>query len=114
MKKILQSLGLIAFFSAILQLFFPWWIVIIVAAVISLWADYTPIKSFLIAFVAISALWLAYALFIDFRTAAILSSKIAEVFTISTTTLLILTSFVGGFAAGLGGMTGSMFRRIFK
>ena len=114
MKKIFQSLGLIALFSAVLQLFFPWWIVVVVAGIISFWADYTPAKSFATAFAAISTLWLSYALFIDMSTASILSSKIAEVFTVSNTTLFTLTSFVGGFAAGLGGTTGSLFRQIFK
>ena len=114
MKKILQSLGLIFFLSAVLQLFFPWWIVVIVSGIISFWSDYKPAKTFLTAFIAISGLWLTYALFIDIRTTAILSSKIAEVFAISSTMLLFLTSFVGGFAAGLGGTTGSMFRQIFK
>ena len=114
MKKILQSLGLIALFSAILQLFFPWWIVVIVAAVISFWADYTPTKAFAIAFAAVSALWLTYALFIDMSTVSILTSKIAAIFTVSNATLFTLTSFIGGFEAGLGGTTGSLFRQIFK
>ncbi|MGB1206113.1 MAG: hypothetical protein ACPG5B_10725 [Chitinophagales bacterium] len=114
MKKIFQNLGLIAVFAAVLQLFFPWWIVVIVAAMVSFWADYTPKKAFITSFTAISTLWFFYAMFIDYQTTAILSSKIAAVFTVSTTTLFALTSFIGGFAAGLGGTTGSLFRQVFK
>lgn len=114
MKNFIQA----AFFTIVLggvaQLFFPWWTVAIVAALVAFVVNSHPAAAYAGGFFAISVLWVGYAALIDFQTQAILTPTIVELLHLpSTSHLFALTSFIGGTTGGMGAVTGNLFRKIF-
>lgn len=101
--------------SYILQQLVAPWIVVIIAALISMLIQAKTSSAFLGGFVAISLLWMCKATIIDVSTDSILSAKVSALLGLKSTTLLIiLTGIVGGLLGGLGAASGQQILRIFK
>ena len=113
--KFLTSVLLIIVVSMVLQLFMPWWIIALVAAIIGLLINQNGIAAFLAGFLGISLLWLAYAAGINIQNGAILSSRVAELFQIGSHWMLVLiTALIGGLVAGFAALTGNSVRKLFN
>jgi len=115
MKSSFQKIVIIIAAAAVAELFMPWWIIAVVAALVAIWdnAD-NAITPFANAFTAISILWLGYIMVLDITTNAILSNKIAALLQLPSKNYLIsITTFIGANVAGLGGLTGHYFRKLF-
>ena len=112
MKLLLQIIS-IAIISALLQLYFPFWITAVVAFVVSALFRTKGISSFLAGFLSIGLLWFIVAYKIDMDTQAILTDKIAQLFSVSNTLLILLTAVIGALIGGFGALSGSLFIRIF-
>jgi hypothetical protein len=69
--------------------------------------------SFLSGFIGVFLLWEILAWWIDYKNNSILSHKIAEIFPLggSSVLIILLTSFVGALVAGFGALTGSYIRK---
>lgn len=90
-----------------MQFFLPWWIIMVAPFIIAIWKGERAGKSFLAGFAAVFITWLCYSLFIHFSTGGILTGKVAEMLTVKSPMVLILvTSIVGGLAAGTAALTG--------
>jgi len=114
MLQVLRNMLMIVLPTAILQFMLPWWIVILVAALVGFWANGSSAAAFASGFLAIGTLWCVYATFIDLQTGSILTTKIATLFNLPNGFLLLtLTSIIGGLMGGMGAMTGSLFRQLF-
>lgn len=98
--------------SFLLQLIAPWWIVVLISFVtcgllgktskISLWAP----------FFAIALLWLGMSLFKSIPNNHLLATRVGEMLAVKSWILvLVLTSVMGGFVAGVSGICGHYFRR---
>lgn len=112
--KFIFSFLLQAVLGYAITLFFPWWSVVIVAFVIGFIFKTKKWVAFLAGFVAMSALWAGYATFMDIQNDAILSQKVANLFTLSNSYYLIyLTGIIGGLLGGMGSLTGRLFRDLF-
>lgn len=96
----------------LLQFLLPWWIVIIIAfltcailgktAKISLWAP----------FAAILLLWTAMALYQSYPNNHLMATRVSEMLGLSSWWLvLLITSLLGGFVAGVSGFCGYHFRK---
>jgi len=116
MKLIILKTALIAGLSFGLQLFLPWWIIVIVAFAIELLFGGKTSLSFFPGFYGVFAYWLVYASIIDIQTGFILSKKIALLFHLPQWPFLVAlsTALVGGLVAGLGSLTGNLFRKMFN
>jgi hypothetical protein len=111
--KLLINIFLIMVFAAIFQLFLPWWSIALVAFIIGYFNTQNAFQAFVAGFVAVSILWGGYAFFLDHANEQILSSKIAQLFTLSSGYLLILiTALVGGLVAGLAALSGKLVKAI--
>jgi len=114
MRLIFKSLIiLIATYSV--QIFIPWWSILLVPFLVNSLIFSKGFSSFGSGFIGVGLLWLIKATLIDLNTESILTSQIAELFSLPNTYLLILlTALIGGLAAGFAGLAGSHFRSLFK
>ncbi len=111
--KFLLSIILTAMLSLLLQLFLPWWSVVIAAALVGTAIQLGRFQSFAGGFLGTAIVWWVYAWIIDMRNQSILSGKIAELFHLGSPLALILVcGLVAGLAGGLAGLTGSEARKM--
>jgi hypothetical protein len=98
----------------LMQLYMPWWSVVLASFLISLILSSKGLSSFFAGFIGIGALWFYMAWRIDSTTGSILTEKVAAIFTLPNSFLLILvTALIGGLAGGFGALAGSHLRSIF-
>lgn len=112
--RFIFKLILIAGISYILELFLPWWSVVVAAFLVNLWLPTKGLSSFLSGFLGVGLIWLIYAWLIDTDTGSIMSERISNIFGLGNPALMIaLTGLAGGLAGGFAGLSGSQLRRIF-
>src|SRR5690349_14650712 len=107
MKFVLTTL-LTALFSFIAGLYLPWWSISIIAF-LSAFLIQPPIGlGFLAGFTGVFLLWALLAFWIDTANESILSHKIAQLFPLGGSSLLLImvTAFVGGLVGGFAAMGG--------
>lgn len=110
--KLLLTTILIALLAFILGLFLPWWSIAIVAFLVPLLLQPSIGTGFLSGFLGIFLLWAVVAFWIDQKNNSILSHKIAQLFPLggSAILLILVTAFVGGLVGGFAAMAGSSVR----
>jgi hypothetical protein len=111
MKFLLTTL-LIFLLSFIAGLYLPWWSIAIVAFVAALLMQPKIGFGFLAGFIGIFLLWASIAFWIDVNNESILSQKVALLFPLggSSVLLILITAFVGGLVGGFAAMAGSSIR----
>jgi hypothetical protein len=109
MMKFLLATVLIASLSYLAGLFLPWWSIAIVAFLVALLIRPTIGMSFLAGFVGIFLLWFLVALWIDIKNEHILSGKIAQLFPLggSSVLLILVTALLGALVGGFAAMSGA-------
>ncbi|MGB0932185.1 MAG: hypothetical protein ACPGVB_15485 [Chitinophagales bacterium] len=114
MSNFVQRTFIIALLSGVAQLFMPFWIVVIVAAIVSVFTSDNIASGFASGFIAIGTLWLFTTMFLDFSSFSVLTNKMVELFTLpSKVHLIALTVFIGSLLGGMGAMTGTLLRQLF-
>ena len=111
MKFVLTTL-LVFLLSFIAGLYLPWWSIAVVAFLAALLIQPKIGIGFLAGFAGVFLLWAVLAFWIDTNNESILSRKIALLFPLggSTVLLILITAFVGGLVAGFAAMAGSSLR----
>ena len=111
--KFIVAFILTALLSFAAGLFFPWWTIAVVAFVVALLIHQKGYKAFLAAFFALLILWGGQSFLIDHANNHLLATKIASVFPLggSYILLIVLTAFIGAFVAGMAALTGSLARK---
>ena len=109
--KVLIKIGLTSLLAFLLQLIFPWWTAVIASFLISFIISSKGLSSFIGGFLGIAMLWFIMAAYRDIATGSILTDRVAAIFSLPNSWLLILvTSLIGGLAGGFGALTGSHLR----
>ena len=104
---------LIALVAWLLSLFIPWWSVFIPGLIFGALLGRSGGTSFLWGFVGVSGLWLIQTLFINLSNDGILSTRIANLFSLPSGWLVIvITVLIGGLIGGFTALTGYLFRKI--
>ncbi|SDB46551.1 hypothetical protein SAMN03097699_1512 [Flavobacteriaceae bacterium MAR_2010_188] len=108
MKNILLNFTLTIFLAMILDLFLPWWGIMVSAIIISYVFPLRGFKIFLIPFLAIAIYWMSYSFFLSSPNDFTLAKKIGTLFTLGENWILVLliTALIGGVAAGISGIFG--------
>lgn len=106
---------LILIVSLILQLFLPWWIIAIVAFILSAWKAGSEKRAFFHSFAAIFTLWIAAGLVKTLPNENILANRVGEMLKlpfadINWLVVLLVTGIIGGLMAGLAGFAGYCMR----
>ncbi|MFN5555533.1 MAG: hypothetical protein ACK514_08965 [Bacteroidota bacterium] len=107
--RLLQQILFIFFAALLLEFFLPWWSIAIAGFCGGIFLHSG--KNFLSGFIAISALWLGYILWINSESLAPLADRVAAVFNVNKTILISLTTLIGGLGGGLAALTGSYLRQ---
>lgn len=112
MKFIISSI-LIIFFSFLGGLFFPWWIIAIVAFIISILIYQEHFVSFICGFISLFLLWGFLSFWISLENTHILAHRVSLLIfkTDSPFLLIFVTAFIGALVAGFGALTGSYVRK---
>jgi energy-coupling factor transporter transmembrane protein EcfT len=98
--------------SFALQLFLPWWLIIVIAFATCGIIGKTAKISFWQPFFAILLLWAGMALYKSFPNQHLLAGRIAEMFGLKVwPAILAVTSILGGIVAGISGLCGYYFRK---
>ncbi len=107
---------LILIVSAVAQYFGPWWAMPIVCFLLCAWKADSAKTAFVIAFAAISTLWVGYAVFIDNATGGVMTQKMTALFFKGmpyNALLFTATALIGGLVAGFAGIAGQLCRAAF-
>jgi len=134
--KFIIKLVLILVLSALLQMVLPFWIVAVVAFLVSLLLSERPRKwqfsrkkngpsfSFLAGFLAIFILWAGMAYGFDLANNALLSNRISDLLFagngielpafLGSHSVVLLTGLFGGIWAGFAGMAGNVLGELLK
>lgn len=114
MSNFFQRTFIIALLSGVAQLFMPFWIVVVVAAIVSVFTSDNVASGFASGTTAIGTLWLFTALFLDLSSFSVLTNKMVELFALpSKGHLIAITVAIGSLLGGMGAMTGTLLRQIF-
>lgn len=110
--KILVSIILTALLAFIGGLYLPWWSLAVAAFLAALLIPQRGGRAFLSGFIGVFLLWAGMAWLIDNKNESILSEKIAAVFPLggSSILLIVVTAIIGGLVAGFAAMSGSYLR----
>lgn len=111
MRFLLATL-LTAALAYIAGMFLPWWSIAIVAFIVAFLFMQNIGAGFLSGFAGIFILWGLLALWIDIKNESILSQKIAQLFPLggSSVLLILVTALVGALVGGFAAMAGSSLR----
>lgn len=107
--KFLLATILTALLGFIAGMFLPWWSIAPVAFIVALFIRQSIGKSFIAGFLGIFLLWALVALWIDIKNQGILSQKIAQLFPLggSSVLLILVTAFIGGLVGGFAAVSGA-------
>jgi hypothetical protein len=98
--------------SLLLQLFLPWWIIVIVSFITCALLGKTGKIALWSPFFAITCLWTGVALFKSLPNQNILVTRVAEMLGLQGWWLVLLfTVVLGGFVAAVSGVCGYHFRK---
>jgi hypothetical protein len=104
---------LLALTAWLLSLILPWWSVFIPGLILGAIVGKKGIGSFGWGFVGIGGLWLVQSLYVHLVSDGILTTRIADLFSLGSPFLVILiTVLIGGLIGGLTTLTGYLFRSI--
>lgn len=100
--------------SWLLSLFLPWWSLAISCLVLGGWLGKKGGQSFLYGFLGIGILWFIETFAIHILNEGILTTRIAELFSLPHPMLVIgISVTIGGLAGGFSTLTGYLFKKTF-
>ena len=112
MHVIKQAL-LMMVFCFLLQLWLPWWTLVIPCLLISLVSSRSGLGAFFAGFLGIGILWLTYSLYIDWTTSSMLSQKVAMIFPGKSVWVIRgITALIGGLTGGFASMSGYSLKQL--
>jgi hypothetical protein len=111
--KFIVSIILTALLSFAAGLYMGWWSLAVAAFVVAALIPQKPWKAYLSGFLGLFLLWGLLAFWIDMKNQHILSQKMAQVFPLggSWILLILVTALVAALIAGFAALTGSYVRK---
>jgi hypothetical protein len=106
--SLINMLFLIIFLLSYIAIYFmPWWVVAIISFIAAFFLGNRPAKSFWSSFVAVFLAWAIYILLKTIPNDNILASRVIKLFPLPNNWvwLLVLSSFIGGFIAGMSAIS---------
>jgi hypothetical protein len=111
MRNFLLSVLVIILFTAILQVFLPWWSMVVVALLVGFVFPNKAGLAFLSGFLALFLLWAGYAFVLSSANNHLLADKMAELLKPLTqgnrVMLFVVSGLLGGLVAGMASLTGN-------
>lgn len=105
---------LIALLAALATYYMPWWMIAVVAFVVSFIFQFSSGKAFLSGLSGIALFWLVAILMLDIPNEHILSTRMGALFSMPNYGLFILVNvLVGGLVGGLSAWSAAALRNTF-
>ena len=116
MKKNLINFIVTLLIAVILSQFLPWWHVMVAGFVSALFFSLNRTAVFFIPFLAVFLFWIVYAFWLSNANDFILAQKIAVLFPLGGSSLLLLfiTGLIGGIATGVSALLGKQCSMLVK
>lgn len=113
--KFLLKIILIAGITFLLQLYLPWWSIVIAPFVVNLIIKSKGSGAFFSGFLGVFLLWLALCFITATQSEGILIDAMAKILPLngSVAGLFIAVAFIGAFVSGLSAYAGNALRNIF-
>src|SRR5215217_3173092 len=110
--KLFVAIILTALLSFVGGLFLPWWSIAIAAFFVALIIPQFPWKAFISGFLGVFLLWAIIAWWIDSKNQGILSSRIAQLFHVGSSgvMMIFISALIGGLIGGFAALSGSYLR----
>src|SRR5258706_5830320 len=110
--KIIVSIILTTLLSFAGGLYLPWWSIAVAAFIVALIIPQFPWKAFLSGFLGVFILWAIIAWWIDMKNQGILSSKIAQLFHLGSShiVMIFVSALIGALIGGFAALSGSYLR----
>ena len=103
---------ILALSAWLLSFVLPWWSLAIPALILGTIGGESALSSFCYGFLGIATLWLIQTLIIHTQNEDILTTRMAELFSLPSAWLVILiTVIIGGLAGGLSCLTGYLLKK---
>jgi hypothetical protein len=111
--KLFMAIMLTAVLSLAIGFYMPWWSIAIAAFLVAAFIRQNPGRAWLSGFLGIFLLWAVLAWWIDIKNQDILAQKIAVLFPLDGSVLLLIlvTAFIGALVGGFAALTGSFIRK---
>ena len=111
--KFFVSILLTAILSLAIGFYMSWWSIAIGAFLVAAFIRQSPGRAWLSGFLGIFLLWAGLSWWIDIKNQGILAQKIAVLFPLGGSVLLLvlLTAFIGALVGGFAALTGSYTRK---
>lgn len=111
--KFIVSIIVTALLSLAAGFYLPWWSLAAAAFIVAALIPQKPWKAYLSGFLGLFLLWGILAFWIDMKNQHILSQKMAQVFPLggSWILLILVTALVAAIVAGFAALTGSYVRK---
>jgi hypothetical protein len=110
--KFLVSLLLTSLLAFVAGLYLPWWSLAVAAFLVAVAIHQRWWKALLSGFLGVFILWAILAWLRDGPNDSILSKKVAQLFSLgeSPILLILVTAFIGALVAGMSALSGSFLR----
>lgn len=113
--KFLRIVAIAIFFHIVMNMFMPWWNIFIAGLIAGYFSRTTALKTMATVFLALSFYWIILILKIDSGNDHILSSRLAELMSISNSNVFIMINgIIGGLCGAVGSQVGFYMRKIVK
>lgn len=111
--KFIIAILLTALLSFAIGFYMSWWSIAPAAFLVAALIRQNPGRAWLSGFLGIFLLWAGLAWWIDIKNQSILSQKVATLFPLdgSVLMLILITAFIGALVAGFAALTGSYIRK---
>ena len=114
MKLIIRIIA-IAGLTYLISPFTDWWVIIIIAFLVSFISPSSALNAFIAGFLGVGLVWMLHAWSLDIENASAFSSKISKIIEWSDPLYLVIASgVIGGGVAGFASISGTTFRQIFE
>jgi hypothetical protein len=113
MKNFFLQMAVTFALAWLVQLFAPWWSIVVIAAVVAMFFHYqNGVFSFLSAFLAVGLLWLSMAYWLNMKHPALTDKIGALLGGVGDNVLFLITALLGGLVAGMSALTSTMGRKL--
>jgi hypothetical protein len=111
--KFIIAILLTALLSFAIGFYMSWWSIALAAFLVAALIRQNPGRAWLSGFLGIFLLWAGLAWWIDIKNQSILSQKVATLFPLdgSVLMLILITALIGALVAGFAALTGSYIRK---
>lgn len=112
--KLLVTILITALLAWLTSWLIAWWMIAVIPFLVAVVMKQRPGRAFVSGSLSIALLWAVLVIRTDMANDYLLSSRMAQLFSLGHTGFIIVNIFVGALVGGLGGWAGACMRGMYK